>query len=129
MVTLPKSNRNVFVFGPSNQSYTREKCATPSQGGALYNARRKLPVRSSRAALEWQAVRKIMFLRGNRWHLKYMSGGAARVSKRVGLKMRPAQNAVINAVSINEIPIYVTHQPWLVAREGSVHRVAGGHRS
>jgi hypothetical protein len=31
MVTLPKSNRNVFVFGPSNLSYTRKKCATTSQ--------------------------------------------------------------------------------------------------
>lgn len=68
-----------------------------------------------------------MFLWGNGWHLKYMRGGAARGSKRVGLKMRPAQNALVNAVSANEIPIYVTHQPWIVAREGSVHQVAGGH--
>jgi hypothetical protein len=70
MVTLPKSNRNVFVIGPSNQSYTREKCATISQGGSLYNARRKWPVRSSRSAPQViGSPEDLMFLCGNKWHL------------------------------------------------------------
>jgi hypothetical protein len=68
-----------------------------------------------------------MFLCGNKWHLKYMSGGAARVSGRIDLRMRPAQGGAINAASTNNIEIYVTHQPWFAARDGSVHQVAGGH--
>ena len=127
MVTLPKSNRNVFVIGPSNQSYTREKCATISQGGSLYNARRKWPVRSSRSAPQVIGSPEDNVSLWQQMASKHMSSGAARVSKRVSLKMRPARNAVINAVSTNEIPIYVTLQPWIVAREGSVHQVAGGH--
>jgi len=56
-----------------------------------------------------------------------MGGGAARISGRIALRMRPAQSGAINAASTNDIEIYVTHQPWFAARDGSVNQVAGGH--
>ena len=68
-----------------------------------------------------------MFLCGNKWHLKYMSGGAARVSVGISLKMQPAQIAAVNAVSTNEIQSYVKDQPWFLTREGWAYQVAGGH--